>query len=207
MQPSMQNGMNHIASRAEPLIRKIPLRRLELAPENVRKTPPDPQADAEFKASIAALTVADRRSDRVLPFQAFVDRHQARSVPVVRLEPVHPFRPDVEDRSRKRILVQHAFQHRSKAVQALPEILGLRRDDDPHPVRREDHAGAFSAKTISAIRPGGVSALRRIVTRSRITSRRSPPDAGARRSPCHRTTGAKSTSPCNAGKTRRPFRA
>ena len=47
--------MNHIAPRAEPLIREVPLSRLALAPENVRKTPPDPQADAELKASIAAL--------------------------------------------------------------------------------------------------------------------------------------------------------
>ena len=38
----------------EPAIRDIPLCRLALAPENVRKTPPDPQADAEIKASIAA---------------------------------------------------------------------------------------------------------------------------------------------------------
>ena len=47
--------MNHIAPRAEPLFRDIPLSRLALAPENVRKTPPDPRADAELKASIAAL--------------------------------------------------------------------------------------------------------------------------------------------------------
>ena len=50
--------MNFIAPRAdtaEPLIREIPLSRLALAPENVRKTPFDAQADAELKASIAAL--------------------------------------------------------------------------------------------------------------------------------------------------------
>ena len=47
--------MNFIAPRAEPLIREIPLSRLALAPENVRKTPPDAQADAALKASIAAL--------------------------------------------------------------------------------------------------------------------------------------------------------
>ncbi|MYB12285.1 MAG: ParB/RepB/Spo0J family partition protein [Rhodospirillaceae bacterium] len=55
LQPSMETGMNFIAPRAEPLIREIPLSRLSLAPENVRKTPPDPRADAELKASIAAL--------------------------------------------------------------------------------------------------------------------------------------------------------
>ena len=38
----------------EPTIRSIPLSRLELAPENVRKTPADPAAFAELKASIAA---------------------------------------------------------------------------------------------------------------------------------------------------------
>ena len=47
--------MNFIAPRAGPRIREIPLSRLSLAPENVRKTPPDPRADAELKASIAAL--------------------------------------------------------------------------------------------------------------------------------------------------------
>ena len=55
MQPFTETGMNFIAPRAEPLIREIPLSRLALAPENVRKTPPDPRADAELKASIAAL--------------------------------------------------------------------------------------------------------------------------------------------------------
>ena len=47
--------MNHIAPVAEPRIREIPLSRLALAPENVRKTPPDARADAELKASIGAL--------------------------------------------------------------------------------------------------------------------------------------------------------
>ena len=47
--------MNFIAPRAEPLIREIPLSRLALAPENVRKTPPDPQADTALKALIAAF--------------------------------------------------------------------------------------------------------------------------------------------------------
>ena len=51
--------MNHIAPRAEPLTRDIPLSRLALAPENVRKTPPDPQADAALKASIAALDLLE----------------------------------------------------------------------------------------------------------------------------------------------------
>ncbi|MCY4318618.1 MAG: ParB/Srx family N-terminal domain-containing protein, partial [Alphaproteobacteria bacterium] len=46
--------MNFIAPRA-PTIREIPLSQLALAPENVRKTPPDTQADAALKASIAAL--------------------------------------------------------------------------------------------------------------------------------------------------------
>ncbi len=51
--------MNFIAPRAEPLIREIPLSSLALAPENVRKTPPDPQADASLKASIAALDLME----------------------------------------------------------------------------------------------------------------------------------------------------
>ena len=46
--------MNQIASRPEPAIRDIPLCRLALAPENVRKTPPDESAQAQLQASIAA---------------------------------------------------------------------------------------------------------------------------------------------------------
>ena len=45
--------MNRIAPPHEPLIRELPLSRLALAPENVRKTPADPVAEAEMKASIA----------------------------------------------------------------------------------------------------------------------------------------------------------
>ena len=47
--------MNFIAPGSEPAIREIPLSQLAPAPENVRKTPPDPQDDAALKASIAAL--------------------------------------------------------------------------------------------------------------------------------------------------------
>ena len=45
--------MNRIAPLHEPLIREVPLNRLALAPENVRKTPPDSVAETEMKASIA----------------------------------------------------------------------------------------------------------------------------------------------------------
>ena len=51
--------MNFIAPGAGPRIREIPLSRLSLAPENVRKTPPDPQADTALKASIAAIDVLE----------------------------------------------------------------------------------------------------------------------------------------------------
>ena len=57
--------MNFIAPRAEPLIREIPLSRLALAPENVRKTPPHAQADAELKASIAALGLLENLVVRI----------------------------------------------------------------------------------------------------------------------------------------------
>ncbi len=43
----------------EPTVRNIPLSRLELAPENVRKTPEDPASFAELKASIAALDLLE----------------------------------------------------------------------------------------------------------------------------------------------------
>ena len=56
--------MNTIAPRAEPHIREIPLSALALAPENVRKTPPDPRADAELKAMIAALGLLENLNVR-----------------------------------------------------------------------------------------------------------------------------------------------
>ena len=40
--------MNHIASPREKAIREVPLSRLALAPENVRKTPPDEAAQAQL---------------------------------------------------------------------------------------------------------------------------------------------------------------
>ena len=46
--------MNHMASPPEPAIREIPLCRLALAPENVRKTPPDEFAQEQLQASIKA---------------------------------------------------------------------------------------------------------------------------------------------------------
>ena len=45
--------MNQIAPTHESAIRSIALDRLFIAPENVRKTPPDAVAEAEMKASIA----------------------------------------------------------------------------------------------------------------------------------------------------------
>ena len=45
--------MNHTAPVHEPAIRPVPLDRLSIAPENVRRTPPDVNAEAELKASIA----------------------------------------------------------------------------------------------------------------------------------------------------------
>ncbi|MCY4589208.1 MAG: ParB N-terminal domain-containing protein [Alphaproteobacteria bacterium] len=46
--------MNPMTSTHEPAIRDIPLCRLALAPENVRKTPPDEAAEVQLRASIAA---------------------------------------------------------------------------------------------------------------------------------------------------------
>ena len=51
--------MNHIAPPHEPAIRDIPLCRLALAPENVRKTPPDEAAEAQLRASIAAIDLLE----------------------------------------------------------------------------------------------------------------------------------------------------
>ncbi len=68
--------MNFIAPRAEPLIREIPLSSLALAPENVRKTPPDPRADAELKASIAALGLLENLVVRIdTPDENSADRY------------------------------------------------------------------------------------------------------------------------------------
>ena len=68
--------MNFIAPGAGPLIQEIPLSILALAPENVRKTPPDPRADAELKASIAALGLLENlvvRTDE--PGEDGIDRY------------------------------------------------------------------------------------------------------------------------------------
>ena len=51
--PFTEEHMNHTAPIHEPAIRSIPLDRLYVALENVRKTPPDAVAEAELKASIA----------------------------------------------------------------------------------------------------------------------------------------------------------
>ena len=67
----------------ESTVRSIPLNRLELAPENVRKTPADPAAFEELKASIAAHGLLENLIVRVEdtghdpgsgPEQAHVDR-------------------------------------------------------------------------------------------------------------------------------------
>ena len=67
----------------EPFIRSIPLNRLELAQENVRKTPADPAALEELKASIAAHGLLENLIVRIEdtghdpgsgPEQAHVDR-------------------------------------------------------------------------------------------------------------------------------------
>ena len=70
-------------AQVKPLIRSIPLNRLELAPENVRKTPADPAALEELKASIAAHGLLENLIVRIEdtghdpgsgPEQAHVDR-------------------------------------------------------------------------------------------------------------------------------------
>ena len=85
--------MNFIAPRAEPLIREIPLSRLALAPENVRKTPPDAQADAALKASIAAFGLLENLV-------------------------VRPDEPDSDGNERFAVV---AGGHRLKAMQTLVE--------------------------------------------------------------------------------------
>ena len=50
---SREIRMNHIAPLHEPLIREVPLSRLALAPENVRKTPADPVAEAEMRRPLS----------------------------------------------------------------------------------------------------------------------------------------------------------
>ena len=110
--------MNFIAPRVEPLIREIPLSRLSLAPENVRKTPPDPRADAELKASVAALGLLENL--------------------VVRSDP-----SDTEDAERYAVV---AGGRRLKAMQALVED-GVLDPDHPVPclVRADgDEAGEVS---------------------------------------------------------------
>ena len=52
--------MNYIAPRAEPLIREIPLSRLALAPENVRKTPPGRNPPQRYRTDRSCGRTRDR---------------------------------------------------------------------------------------------------------------------------------------------------
>ena len=59
--------MNRTAPGAGPRIREIPLSRLVLAPENKRRTPPDPRDDAQLKALIAAVGLLENLIVRTDP--------------------------------------------------------------------------------------------------------------------------------------------
>ena len=62
--------MNHIAPRPEPLIREIPLSRLSLAPENVRKTSAD--------QAVAQTSRADPRRPPIFRQRPWASQKQVR---------------------------------------------------------------------------------------------------------------------------------
>ena len=123
--------MNFIAPRAEPLIREIPLSRLALAPENVRKTPPDPRADAELKASIAALGLLENLVVRIDPGSR---------------EPAPAHEPGGQAPDGFECYAVVAGGRRLKAMQALAEDKLL---DADHPVPCQVRAGDVEPGEIS----------------------------------------------------------
>ena len=117
--------MNFIAPGAEPLNREISLSRLALAPENVRKTPPDAQADAALKASIAAFGLLENL--------------------VVRPDPgTSPGQAPYSDGSERFAVV--AGGRRLKAMQALVEDKVL---DADHPVPCQVRSGDAESGEVS----------------------------------------------------------
>ena len=126
--------MNFIAPRAEPLIREIPLTRLALAPENVRKTPPDPRADAELKASIAALGLLENLIVRI--DEPGEDPGSG--------EPAPAREPGGQTAAERYAVV--AGGRRLKAMQALVEDNVL---DADHPVPCQVRAGDGEAGEVS----------------------------------------------------------
>ena len=121
--------MNFIAPRA-PTIREIPLSRLALAPENVRKTPPDPQADAELKASIAAL--------------GLLENLVVRAVDPGSEEPALASEPGGQTTAERYAVV--AGGRRLKAMQALVEDKAL---DADHPVPCQVRSGNVEPAELS----------------------------------------------------------
>ena len=121
--------MNFIAPRA-PTIREIPLSRLALAPENVRKTPPDAQADAALKASIAAL--------------GLLENLVVRAVDPGSEEPALASEPGGQTTAERYAVV--AGGRRLKAMQALVEDKALNAD---HPVPCQVRSGNVEPAELS----------------------------------------------------------
>ena len=109
----------------------------------------------------------EARTSRVNIKMWVIESDQPGPVPIDQLHPVGPLRPEHEHRARERVTAQRALHISHKPVVLAAEVHRLRRDHDPHPVRREDHGDAFSAETISANRTAGVPASSRTVTLSK----------------------------------------
>ena len=126
--------MNFIAPRAAPAVREIPLSRLALAPENVRRTPPDPRADAELKASIAALGLLENlivRTD-----EPGGDPGSGEPAPA----------PEPRGQAAAERYAVVAGGRRLKAMQALVEDQVL---DPDHPVPCQVRSGEFEPGELS----------------------------------------------------------
>ncbi|WP_438668880.1 helix-turn-helix domain-containing protein [Pseudogemmobacter sonorensis] len=122
----------------------------------------------------------------------------------------------------ERILAQHQRHQRGQPVMTFPDramgAIGsslmardrFRRDHDPNPVRREDHAPTVSARATDAIRSAEAPASRRMATAPTTNSALSATGrttAGGGSSPGPSINVANSTGSSGAGRTSRPFRA
>src|SRR6056297_1512131 len=154
--------------------------------------------------------VLDRRPGEGRLLQPLVGHHQSGPVPEQDLQPVGPLGAEHEHSAGERIFLQRRLHQSGQPVMAFPEVHGLRRHQDAHPVRRHDHVRHPTARTISAIRAAEVPASRRIVTSPTAISIKGAPAvdvASGEASGCpssHSTSGANPGGHSDAGRTSLP---
>ncbi len=135
--------MNRTAPGAEPRIREIPLSRLVLAPENKRRTPPDPRDDAQLKALIAAVGLLENLIVRTDPGSG-------------KPAPAHEPGGQAPDEVAVERYAVVAGGRRLKALQELAAEGAL---DADHPVPCQIRSGAVETAEISLVENVGRCAM------------------------------------------------